>query len=263
MLINQSGRSTNGYSAWFSLRNAQSGIRYGAQLAYSGNWEASFGRFVSERRKVELKDQDLDVEMGMRFDGGGAAALSPGASFALPAVAFTATSGDLDDCANQLHRYQRKYALARSPANRPPLAHLNVWYALQRTPHAADVMKYADYAADLGLEAAVIDAGWFMYHGSTPVFGDWEADPDEFPKGLREVSDHVHARGMKFGVWLEIECVSQESKAAKEHPDWLLRYDGVPMPGTKGRLYLNFGKPEVRRWASMLLCSASFPLVRR
>ena len=111
--------------------------------------------------------------------------------------------------------------------------------------------EYSNYAAELGLEALVIDAGWFPYRPGKPdpVFGDWEADPVTFPKGLRDVADHVHAKGMKFGVWLEIECASTDSRVVREHPDWVLRYNGVPMPGSRTRVYLNFAKPEVREWA--------------
>jgi alpha-galactosidase len=248
--VNNTGRSSDGYSPWFSLRNNALGVRYAAQLAYSGNWEMFFERHV-ERRLVSWNGHELRAEMGMRFDFGGPAPLAPGASFQLPEVAFTATAGDLDDAANQLHRYQRRYVVARTPANEPPLTQFNSWYPLQRTPKAADVKRYAAYAADLGIEAFVIDAGWFPYRAGKPdpVFGDWEADPATFPKGLRDVADFVHGKGMKFGVWLEIECASTDSRVVREHPDWVLRYNGAPLPGTRTRVYLNFGKPEVRKWA--------------
>src|SRR5439155_549954 len=53
----------------------------------------------------------------------------------------------------------------------------------------------------------------------------------------------------KFGVWLEIECACLESRVLREHPDWLLRYNGQPLAGSRGRVYLDFGKPDARRWA--------------
>jgi alpha-galactosidase len=247
-LVNTTGRSTAAYSPWFSLRNEAAGVRYAAQLAYSGNWEMFFDRSYD----------DLRVELGMRFDFGGAALLQPGASFRLPAVAFTASTGDLDDIANQLHRYQRRYVIARTPANDPNLiTQFNSWEPpVRRAPTAAAVKNYADIAAELGLEAVVIDSGWFSNRGSRPdpIFGDWEADPATFPKGLRDVADYVHAKGMKFGVWLEIETAGTESRVFREHPDWFLRYNGAPM--LRGRLpnaYLNFAKPEVRRWARAVI----------
>jgi alpha-galactosidase len=248
--VNTTGRSTDGYSPWFALRNEALGVRYAAQLAYSGNWQMFFER-DTERRTLPWKDHDLRVVLAMRFDFGGAAPLQPGESFRLPAVAFTASAGDLDDLANQLHRYQRRYVIARTPTNDPILTQFNSWYPILRNPTAANVKKYADVAADLGLEAFVIDSGWFSDRGTrtNPIFGDWEADPVAFPKGLRDVADYVHGKGMKFGVWVEIECASTDSRVVREHPDWVLRYNGTPISGSLTRVYLNFGKPEVRQWA--------------
>ena len=125
------------------------------------------------------------MQLGLRNDFGGAALLAAGASFALPEVAFTASTGDLDDIANQLHRYQWRYVIPHNPSNTPMLTQFNPWYAVVRTPTAANVKKYADYAADFGLEALIIDAGWFPYVKGKPdpVFGDWWADPVSFPNG--------------------------------------------------------------------------------
>ena len=252
--VNTNGRSTDGYSPWFSLRNEALGVRYAAQLACSGNWAMSFERSL-QRTSARWSDRDLLVDLGMRFDFGGAAPLAPGASFRLPAVAFTASAGDLDDVANQLHRYQRQYVIARTPTNDPILAQFNTWYPFLRDVNAEQVKQYADRAAELGLEAVVIDSGWFSNRGSrpNPIFGDWEPDPVTFPKGLRDVADYVHAKGMKFGVWVEIECAATDSRVIRDHPDWVLRYNGVAIPGQVGRVYLNFAKPEVRRWARAVI----------
>ncbi len=43
-LVSARGRSTNGYSPWFCLHSQDLGIRFFAQLAYSGNWQMSFDR---------------------------------------------------------------------------------------------------------------------------------------------------------------------------------------------------------------------------
>ena len=52
------------------------------------------------------------------------------------------------------------------------------------------------------------DAGWYPCDGVTwPKTGTWEVDRGRFPKGLREVSDYVHAQGAKSIVWFEPERV--------------------------------------------------------
>ena len=100
------GRSTNGYASWFALRDRDRGVTYMAQLAWSGNWQMSFRRDPGGDR-MGLGQLPLNVEMGMQFDFGGPLTLKPGSTFVLPQAVFTATAGDLDDAANQLHRYQR------------------------------------------------------------------------------------------------------------------------------------------------------------
>lgn len=144
--------------------------------------------------------------------------------------------------------------IPHTPANTPPLTSFNTWRPLVRGGTAEQVKQYADAAADLGLETVIIDASWFgdkrgKQTTATRMYGDWEPDPVTFPKGIRDVADHVHAKGLKFGVWLEIESACAESRVLTDHPDWLLRYNGNPVAGARGRLYLDFGKPEVRRWA--------------
>ncbi|MEO6924702.1 MAG: glycoside hydrolase family 36 N-terminal domain-containing protein, partial [Bryocella sp.] len=209
--VDTTGRSSNGFSPWFVLHDINTGVRYGAQLAYSGNWQMNFNQ-VNEKRAVESHEQDLSVTMGMRFDFGGDARLLPGKSLELPEVAFTASNGDLDDVANQFHRYQRRYVFAHTPTNSPPLVTMNVWQVTRRNPKAVDIKRFADLIAPLGMEALIIDSGWFEHehHPNAdsptdptlpPIWGNWEPDSEYFPKGLSDVADYTHAKGMKFGVW--------------------------------------------------------------
>ena len=109
------GRSTKGYVPWMSLRNERSGIEYIAELAWSANWQMRVERGPGEN-DIGVTDRPIAVQMGMRFDNGGPLTLAPGASFTFPRVALTAAAGDLDDAANQMHRYQRTYVSPPHPA---------------------------------------------------------------------------------------------------------------------------------------------------
>lgn len=243
--VSNSGRSSRAFSPWFSLRHDGLKTRYLAQLAWSGNWQMQF-----DRRPVhgEVDTDPLRVELGVRFDFGGALALSPGGSFETPPAAFTASAGDLDDAANQLHRYQRRFVMARTPANDPPLVQFNSWFPFPGKMTVADMKRCADVAAELGAEVFVLDAGWFNKTNWNSELGDWQADPVAFPNGLKELADHAHAKGMKFGLWFEIECLGTESQMFKQHPDWCFQYNGQAVLDNQ-RHHLNFAKPEVRQWA--------------
>lgn len=241
------GRSSALYAAWFALRNQTLGVQYAAQLAWSGNWEMSFNREVmSARRAVSGA---VTAEMRLRNDFGGAMAINPGQTVPLPLAAFTASGGDLEDAANQLHRYQRHFVIPRTGINRPLVSQFNSWYPF-RANFNEDQLKYGvKVAKDLGLDAYVIDDGWFPRDAQGhELFGDWEADPKIFQQGMPEFAQYVHSNGLKFGIWVEMELGAFGSKVYKEHPDWFLTYLGKPITSNRGP-YMNYDKPEVRAWA--------------
>jgi alpha-galactosidase len=81
-------------------------------------------------------------------------------------------------------------------------------------------------------------------------------DRARFPNGLRAVSDHAHAKGVKIIVWFEPERVGDpKSWIATNHPDWVLRKKvETPAPPQGGAFgsgpggLLNLGDAEARNW---------------
>src|SRR4051812_36120553 len=238
----RTGRSTNSQAAWFALREARSGVLRLAQLAYSGNWELSLRRLGGA----------LEVEMGMRFDSGGPLTLPPGGAIDLPAVAFTATGGDLDDAANQLHRYQRRHVMLQAPGDGLPRVQFNTWYPYSDKLRPMELMRTVDVAAALGCEVFVLDAGWFVGENWERELGDWKPAENVFPGGLSAFAQYVRERGMGLGLWVEIECVGVDSKAFRDHPDWSLKADGRPIQ-VGVRRHLDFARPEVRAYTAAAL----------
>jgi alpha-galactosidase len=167
-------------------------------------------------------------------------------------VAFTATGEDLDDGANQLHRYQRRYVVPRTKSNDPLLVQFNSWYPFPGKPQVDDMKRCADVAARLGAEAFVMDAGWFSSKDWSRELGDWMPNSQEFPHGIQELAQYVRSKGMKFGMWVEIENLGVDSAMFKAHPDWCLTYNGNPLLVDE-RYHLNFAKPEVRQWARSVI----------
>jgi alpha-galactosidase len=241
------GRSSKGYVPWLSLRNERAGVEYIAELAWSGNWRMQVERTVGEN-DITLDSRPIGVRMGMRHDGGGPLTLAPGASFALPRLALTASSGDLDDAANQMHRWQRSYVSPPAPGNRPLLVQFNTWYPYGQDLDVERAKQAADAAAAIGAEAYVIDSGWYVDRDWVTELGDWQVSKRKFPRGVEELADHVRSRGMKFGMWIEIESLGQQSLNFRRHPDWCLSYKGKPIINDR-RCHLDFANPAVRHWA--------------
>lgn len=80
------------------------------------------------------------------------------------------------------------------------------------------LLSEVDIAADLGAELFMVDAGWFSDIGKdwNPTTGDWYAGSC-LPNDLFPVFDYVRSKGMKYGLWVEIESDGNESSLAKLH----------------------------------------------
>jgi len=94
-----------------------------------------------------------------------------------------------------------------------------------------------------------LDAGWYEGCGFNREkgtwwenVGNWTADRERFPRGLRPVADAVHAAGAKFMVWFEPERVRPGTMIEREHPGWILR-----RPGSDNLLF-NLGNKDALRW---------------
>jgi alpha-galactosidase len=85
-----------------------------------------------------------------------------------------------------------------------------------------------------------MDAGWYIQQSGWPQVGTWEVDPKRFPKGLRPISDHAHAHGIKILVWFEPERVAAGTWLSENHPEWIIG-------GASGGL-LNLGNTDAWNW---------------
>lgn len=111
------------------------------------------------------------------------------------------------------------------------------------------ILENAKVAEEIGLEVAVLDAGWFGTSEATSHWydyrGDWDSINDlRFPMGLAALGDAVRALGIDFGIWIEIEALGVKSKTAIQFPDFLATYDGENLG------YLCFGNPNGYKWAT-------------
>lgn len=103
-----------------------------------------------------------------------------------------------------------------------------------------------------GLDRAKEEVSIFQIDdGYEPYVGDWlDANPKDFPNGMKYVADKVHEKGYLAGIWLAPFSVQRVSRTAKEHPDWLIKNaKGRPEWGCfawGGAYTLDMYNPEVR-----------------
>jgi alpha galactosidase A-like protein/alpha galactosidase C-like protein/alpha-galactosidase-like CBM13-containing protein len=90
----------------------------------------------------------------------------------------------------------------------------------------ANVLKQADAMASklkaYGYEYINIDAGWWRGWDWKPGFdqyGRQKADPERFPHGMKAVADHIHAKGLKAGIYLPVG-LEKEAYSEGKVPLW-------------------------------------------
>jgi alpha-galactosidase len=87
-----------------------------------------------------------------------------------------------------------------------------------------------------------LDAGWYACDGSWGNVGNWTPNIENFPNGLKPVTDAAHKVGAKFLLWFEPERVTKGTQFADKNPDWLLKLSG------NGNFLFNLGNNEARLW---------------
>jgi hypothetical protein len=97
-----------------------------------------------------------------------------------------------------------------------------------------------------------MDAGWYPCRiggkNRWPMTGTWEPDPERFPRGLRAVCDHAHARGIRTLVWFEPERVVAGTWLGDQRREWLLPPAVQQKDPAWHTSLLNLGHPEALRW---------------
>ena len=211
----------------------------GMMLVYSGN----------HRTDVEM-DQAGAVRAVMGIsDTNFSWTLEPGEVFETPEVLLAFTQEGLDDLSHLYHRFiqhnvcRSRYALERRPVL------LNSWEAAYMDFDAEKLLRIARSAKELGVELFVIDDGWFGNRDDDfRGLGDWFVNEKKLPGGLKVLLDSIHALGLKTGLWLEPEMVSEDSDLYRSHPDWALTVPGRKPTMGRSQLVLDLSREDVIQW---------------
>ena len=216
-----------------------SGDCYGVSLLYSGSY-----RMLIEQDQLD----GIRLVCGMDDDEF-SWILEPGESFTAPEAALVYTGEGLADLSKCFQRGFHDH-LVRSfwkDKKRPTL--VNNWEATYFDFNAEKLLTIARQAADLGLDMLVLDDGWFgKRDDDNSGLGDWYVNEKKLGCSMKELVDKVNALGLKFGIWLEPEMVSEDSDLYRQHPDWVLEIPGrVPNRG-RNQLVLDLSRKEVREY---------------
>ncbi len=172
--------------------------------------------------------------------------LKPGEEFQTPEAVMVYSLDGMNGMSQTFHRLYRT-RLARGywrDRERPVL--LNNWEATYFDFTQETLLKIAEDAKENGVELFVLDDGWFSTRCSeTSGLGDWWANKDRLPDGIKGLSEKVEALGLKFGLWFELEMVNKDSQLYREHPDWIIATPGRHGSHGRKQYVLDLSRKEV------------------
>ena len=226
--------------------NEDSGSCYGMLFVYSGNFlvEAEKDQYDQTRIQMGLTDELF------------AYPLEAGAEFTAPEVILSYTNKGLSRLSQQYHHCimnhicQGKYV----HVNRPVL--INSWEAAYFDFTGDTIVELAKEAKALGIDMVVMDDGWFgKRNDDNSSLGDWYVNEEKLGGTLTKLIERVNAEGVKFGIWIEPEMVSEDSDLYREHPDWAITIPGRKPVRSRNQLVLDFSRKEVRDEIFKRICA--------
>lgn len=175
--------------------------------------------------------------------------LAPGDSLRTPELILTHTFEGAGGASRNLHDWARRYGVWRGDSRRVPTL-LNSWEGAYFDFDEKTLIGMIDDAAAMGLEMFVLDDGWFgnkyPRDNDCAGLGDWEVNTAKLPGGLDRIASYAHAKGLKFGIWIEPEMVNPRSELAEAHPDWIVRAAGREAPQSRSQWLLDLSNPAVQ-----------------
>ena len=217
-LCSEGGRTTQGNTPFLALRQIEAGRGIAFHILPMGDWEicvrsSSVGIGPQGDSIVSLslghvsERVSIKVETGQRLE--------------LPQVLIQSLPyGMLHLAAPRLHHYLNK-RMSKSGNREFPVVY-NTWMDCFDDLNQARLLERLKIAKDLGCEVFCVDAGWFGREGSwSDCVGDWrERVTLALEGGLSGFADEVRKSGLRFGLWMEPERVTNCAPIYQAHPEW-------------------------------------------
>lgn len=231
------------------LEDLETGKAWYCQLDTSANWHLEIGyrgSWSDDSGGLFIHGDGADE----RF-GGWSKQLLPGESYESIPAAFGCCDGDFADAIRELTAYRRyltKGLYGDFPA--ASVVYNDYMNTLWGDPSKEKLTPLVDAAAAAGCDYFCIDAGWFGEIGSSwgSGLGDWLPSRNRFgEEGLESFLAYIADKGMKPGLWLEMEVCGDDAALAAKPDDWFIRRYGIRVGGGL-RSFLHFGHPDVRSY---------------
>lgn len=234
------GSSSHQYNPMMILAHSDTtedhGSCYGLSFLYSGSFQGEAGMDQYNQTRVLLGLQEEQFSYP----------LLPGEKFLVPETVLTYSRNGLGQLSHNLHTCFRKHLCRGKYRDSLKPVLINSWETAYFDFDGEKIYQLAVHAADLGIEMVVMDDGWFgSRDNDDSSLGDWVVNEDKLGESLGHLIERINKLGVKFGIWFEPECISENSELYRKHPDWALTVPGRDPVRSRYQLVLDFSRKEV------------------
>ncbi len=214
-----------------------SGFCYASNLVYSGDHKESveFNGYGQYRILTGINPDTFSYS------------LNPEESLDSPEAVLTCSTSGYDGISKHMHRFVREHIVRGYWQHKERPILLNSWEAMYFNVRELRVLMLARLAKRVGVELFVLDDGWFgKRDDETSSLGDWTDNLSKLPNGLAGLSKRIKNMGMKFGIWVEPEMVSENSDLYRAHPDWAVKNPNTPHSLGRHQMVLDLTRKDVQ-----------------
>lgn len=203
--------SSIGYLPCAAFEDTIAGTTLLWQIEHNGSWQWEIG---------DYRDQlYLQVSGPTENESHWWKQLALGESFTSVPVAITLVTGGLDAALREITRYRRRILRPSADNIELPVIFNDYMNCLSGDPTTEKLFPLIDAAAEAGCEYFCIDCGWYSDGEWWDGVGEWQPSAARFPGGIREPLEYIAAKGMKSGLWLELEVMGTACQLANTLPD--------------------------------------------
>lgn len=212
------------------------------ELEGSHNWfikPASWGGYVQPRLSLEASGCN-EENGGWYYD------LKPGETYTCDRAFWGVSDGGFDAAVADLLAFKRADSTVHFQNDRLPVVFNDYMNCVWSQQDPALLYPLIDQAAAVGAEVFCIDGGWCEKVNGRTGIGDWLPNSSCYgAAGLRTIADHIRARGMIPGIWLELESCDPDAFGATLGADAVLKRHDAAI----GDVYTyHFGNEQVCRY---------------
>ncbi len=218
---------------------------YGMVFVYSGSFllEAEKTQFAQTRILMGIQPEFFHYP------------LQPGQCFTVPETVMTYSENGFETLSHNFHKLILNHLCRGEYVHQPRPVLVNSWESAYMDFDGDTIVRLAKEAASLGVDMVVMDDGWFGYRNDDNTsLGDWYVNEEKLGCTLAQLIQRINAEGIKFGIWIEPEMVSENSDLYRQHPDWALNYPGRGPVRSRNQLVLDFSREDIRNYIFEQIC---------